>query len=293
LYYEIFSIIAPVFFCALVGFCWGKSGNQFDHRLISQLVFTVGVPCLIISKLGTLDISIDTLSNVALATLLILGLSSVLSYLFFKLSKISPQNFGLPLIFPNSGNMGLPLAYFCFGEQGLAVGLIVFSIIMLVHVTLGITYLNHQTSIARSLNTPLVYASIIAISMMFGGWELPNWASNTVDLLGEFPIPLMLITLGVSLAQLKVSDLPLSTLLSLARLVLGFSCGWIITLLLGITGYTQGVIILLSSMPVAVFNYLLAVQYQRAPEQVAGSVVLSTLISFLTLPWLIKFVIGL
>jgi len=46
-----------------------------------------------------------------------------------------------------------------------------------------------------------------------------------------------------------------------------------------------------SSMPVAVFNYLLALRYQREPGEVAGMVVLSTLLSFVMLPFIVSFVL--
>jgi predicted permease len=40
-------------------------------------------------------------------------------------------------------------------------------------------------------------------------------------------------------------------------------------------------------MPVAVFNYLLALRYHREPQEIATMVVISTLLSFLTLPFLL------
>ena len=42
-----------------------------------------------------------------------------------------------------------------------------------------------------------------------------------------------------------------------------------------------------SAMPVAVFCYLLAARYDRHPEDVAGAIVISTVVSFLTLPALL------
>jgi predicted permease len=47
------------------------------------------------------------------------------------------------------------------------------------------------------------------------------------------------------------------------------------------------VLIIQSGMPVAVFNYLFSAVYNRAPGEVAGMVLLSTLISFLSLPLLL------
>jgi malate permease and related proteins len=50
---------------------------------------------------------------------------------------------------------------------------------------------------------------------------------------------------------------------------------------------TRGVVVLESAMPVAVFNYLWAVRYDTAPEEVAGMVLGSTVLSFATLPLLL------
>ena len=292
MYYQIFNIIAPALLCATIGYFWGKSTHDFNTQLVSRLVFTVGVPCLIIGKLGNLEIDPKQLSETFFATLLILLATALTAFSFCKLSGINTKDYSLALVFPNNGNMGLPLAYFAFGEQGLAIALVVLVTTMVFHNTLGIAYISKQTSMLRSLNSPIIYATVLALIMITTGWQLPTWADNTVGLLADFPIPLMLIMLGVSLAQLKITDLPLSTLLSITRLVIGFACGWLVTTILGIEGYMQAVIILLSSMPVAVFNYLLAAQYQRAATGVAGCVVVSTLLSFLTLPWLLKFLMG-
>jgi len=45
------------------------------------------------------------------------------------------------------------------------------------------------------------------------------------------------------------------------------------------------------TMPVAVYNYLFAQRYGDRPSEVAGAVVVSTALSFLTLPFLIVFVL--
>ncbi len=58
----------------------------------------------------------------------------------------------------------------------------------------------------------------------------------------------------------------------------------LVATLLGLSGTEKGVVLLQASMPVAVFNYVFAERYQRAPEAVAGMVVMSTLISFITIP---------
>jgi hypothetical protein len=60
----------------------------------------------------------------------------------------------------------------------------------------------------------------------------------------------------------------------------------------GLEGVAKGVIILQGSMPAAVFTYLFAARYNRAPEDVAGIVLSSSLLSALTLPLLVAYVLN-
>jgi predicted permease len=134
---------------------------------------------------------------------------------------------------------------------------------------------------------PLLYALAAALVFMVTETTPPDWVNATTDLLGDITIPLMLITLGISLARLKVASVARSLVLSLLRLVMGFAVGVALAAALGLEGAARGVLIIQLSMPVAVFNYLFAQRYQTAPEEVAGMVILSTGLSFATLPLLL------
>ena len=88
----------------------------------------------------------------------------------------------------------------------------------------------------------------------------------------------MLLSLGVALARLRIAGLGRAATMSALRLVLGFAVGLAVATALGLQGTVRGVVILESAMPVAVFNYLWAVRYQTAPEEVAGMVLGSTVL---------------
>jgi hypothetical protein len=72
---------------------------------------------------------------------------------------------------------------------------------------------------------------------------------------------------------------------------MGLAVGLGVSMLLGLEGTARGVVILDSAMPVAVFNYLFAQRYNNSPGDVAGMVVVSTALSFLTLPALLLLII--
>jgi predicted permease len=78
-----------------------------------------------------------------------------------------------------------------------------------------------------------------------------------------------------------------SLLFSVLRVGGGLLCGFIVCELMGLTGISRNVVLLQSAMPVAVFNYLLALRYNQKPEEVAAMVLVSTVIAFVGLPFLL------
>jgi predicted permease len=141
------------------------------------------------------------------------------------------------------------------------------------------------------LTTPVIYGSAIGVILLSTGARLPEWLDTTVGLLAGVAIPLSLLTLGFCLAELRIKRAPLALGLGLARLSLGFGVALAVSHLLGLTGIAHGVLVLQGGMPTAVFSYLLSARYDRDPEDVAGIVLVSTLVSAASLPFLISYVL--
>ena len=75
------------------------------------------------------------------------------------------------------------------------------------------------------------------------------------------------------------------------RFLFGVSMGWLISELLGLEGTTRGVVILQASMPPAVFNYLIAARYDRNAPEIAGVVVVGTMMSTIVVPVVLWFLL--
>ena len=288
---ELFSIIAPVIICAAIGFLWARSGQPYDTDLVGSLVTNIGAPCLVFSSLLRITVDPRDLGLMAGMALAALGVSAVIGGGALKAAGLSGRAFLPPLVFANNGNMGLPLALLAFGETGLALAIAYFATVVVIHFTIGVGYVSGAASPSALLRIPVLYAVAAALAFMITGARAPSWLTNTTGLLGDMTIPLMLITLGVSLSLLRVSGIGRSICLSALRLVMGFSVGVGLAWVFDLEGAARGVVILQSSMPVAVFNYLFAQRYDRSPEEVAGVVVVSTALSFLSLPFLLWFVL--
>src|SRR5690625_2038965 len=122
------------------------------------------------------------------------------------------------MMYPNTGNMGLPVVLYAFGSVGFAYGITVMVTVSLFQFTLGAILASHGQAWWRTLlRTPTVYAILISLTLLLTDTELPLWLGNSVGLISGFTVPLMLITLGVSLASIKVNNLRSGVSFSLLR----------------------------------------------------------------------------
>ena len=287
---EVFlPVLGPILCCAGVGVLWRVLDWKFDTELVTRLVMVVGAPCLILSVLTQSSLSREAFTTMAWASLSLLVLLLMSAGLILRLCGLSLRSYLGSTVFSNTGNMGLPVCLFAFGEPGLALGLAVFLVLSFGQFTLGLALASNRSAWLELLTTPILYSILLAAGLLYTGYRPPLWLARSAELLGNMTIPLMLITLGVSLAQLEIRHLKLSLLLAVIKLGLGAGLGWWVATLFQLQGAAKGVLVVQGAMPVAVFNYLFAVRFQRAPEVVAGAVVISTLLSFFWLAWLLSY----
>jgi len=288
---ELFSIIAPVLVCAGIGYGWARFGRAFDIEFVTTLITNVATPCLVFHTLANLTVDAAAVGVISGAAVVMLALCAAIAALVLRLSGLSLRAFLPALTFPNTGNMGLPLCFLAFGDAGLALAIGVFAVCAVAQLTIGAAIASGTLSFRNLARIPILYAVAIAMVFLAAGAQPPAWINATTKLLGAITIPMMLITLGVSLSRLSVRRAGRAAWLSALRLGMGFAVGVLVAWSLGLEGAARGVMVLQSTMPVAVFNFLFAQRYQPAPEEVAGMVVLSTVLSFVSLPLLLIYVL--
>lgn len=288
---ELFSIVAPVLVCAGLGFGWAKSGRKFDTDMVMTLVTNIGVPCLVFSTLVQADIEAKALAAMAGATAAVVVAVGLLGAGVLTLAGQPVRPFLPSLMFPNVGNMGLPLCLLAFGDVGLALGIAVFTVMVVIQFVISPVIAGGITSPKELARIPILYAVAASLVAILGDLEPWAWLVNTTKILGGMVIPLMLTTLGISLARLRVVGLARAAGIAVLRIGLGFGIGLAVATVLGLEGAAKGVLVLQSSLPVAVFNFLFAERYQTRPTDVAGAVVVSTLLSFAALPALLWFLL--
>lgn len=284
---ELFAVMAPVLIVAGIGYGWARSGQPYPTDFVTRLVLNISTPCLVLSTLTRAEVDLGLFGQMAVACVVICSLMAGIGWLLSHAIGSDPRVLVPAYMFPNTGNMGLPISLYAFGEPGLALAVAFFVVLSVGHFSVGLMLSGAAQSWRRLLLNPVIISLCVALVVVLFELQLPRWIDNTVGLLGAMSIPMMLLTLGVSLASIRIRQVGRGMWLGGARMLCGAGIGWVIALALGLPPLAQGVLVLQSAMPVAVFNYLFAVRAGRSPETVASLVICSTLLSFLFIPLLL------
>ncbi|EPC02228.1 transporter [Litchfieldella anticariensis FP35 = DSM 16096] len=287
---ELFAVMAPVFVGASLGFLWVRMGHAYPVEFVTKLVFNIGTPALILASLSGAEIDAGSFGRTMLGTVLVLVGMGVLTFAMAPLLRKDWRVLLSPMMYPNTGNMGLPVTLYAFGNAGFAFAIASMVTVSLVQFTFGTLISSRSGKPLRTLaRTPNVYAILIALAVLLTDTKLPLWLDNTLDLMSGFTVPLMLITLGVSLGSIQVKSLRSGVGFSLLRTLAAAVLASVIGFLLELPPMAHSILVLQMSMPVAVFNYLFAQRAGREPAYVASLVFCSTLLSFLYLPLLLAY----
>ena len=169
------------------------------------------VPALIFHSLATTTIGGETLAKVVVGVVcFLLAMVALAEGVGRLLREADPTKSALVLAStsPNSGNYGIPLSEFAFGGVGRATAVLFLAARSVVIYTLGVYIASRGSgerglgAITAVLKLPLVYAVFLAIVARTLGVVPPveSTAMETLQLVGDSSIPLMLLLVWIELA---------------------------------------------------------------------------------------------
>ncbi|WP_336365529.1 AEC family transporter [Marinobacter sp. C2H3] len=280
---QIISTMLPVFLIAGCGALYGRFRSP-DIKGLNVLNMELFVPLLVFGVLADQKAPLQDYAQLALAaTVVVLG-SGVVLYPLARVLKLNLKTFLPPMMFNNSGNMGIPVILLAFGDQALPAAIVLFIVEMLLHFSVGLYMLDPHSSIIQRLKLPIVFASIAGLTVNLAGVHLPGWLLESMHMLGEVCIPLMLFALGVRMLEVDFSDWKLGLLGAVACPASGLLLAWPMVALLDLPGLQIAALWVFAALPPAVLNYMVAEQYRQEPHTVASLVLLSNLGSLVVMP---------
>ncbi|GAB3689776.1 AEC family transporter [Salinarchaeum chitinilyticum] len=296
--------VLPVLAIAGAGYALGRL-REVDVDPLAAITIYVLTPALVFHSLATTPIGGKTALKLAVGvTAFTLGMVAIAVGVARAIGHPDETRGAMVLAstFPNAGNYGIPLAAFAFGSvsRSTAILYIVFQAVLMY--TLGV-YLASRGTMASAreaaievFTLPLVYALAAAWLARVLSVVPPadSAAMEAIQLTGDAAIPVMLLLLGIQLANTTHGAALRSAVpASLLKLFVAPVVALALAIPLGLPTDVGRVFVLACAMPAAVTPLMLVVEYGEdregvtAPEFVSTAVLVTTLASTVTLTVLI------
>lgn len=303
---QILTIIAPLFLIILVSALLQKFKNIGDEwgKVLNEFALKIGLPVLIFSALAKTSFSFKAEASLIIANSIFLVLSFALALIGGKIFQLKKQMFltlFISLVFGNVAYLGIPVLTSISGEKVLAQVSLIVAIYLFWLFTIGIGYLDYSLNknkkeVASNMlknftKNPLLLAVIFGLLIGSLNIQIPSIVLKSLDMISASVTPTVLVVIGLFIGSSKIGKL------SEWIPVLGFC---LFTLFVFPAGFYFGVkflgfapsqfttSIIEAAMPLAITPFALADKYKLHKTFIARSIVLSTVLSVMSLPFWIS-----
>lgn len=199
----------------------------------------------------------------------------------------------------NIGFLGLPMLALVMGEAAvgyimmmLAVDLLVFGVLVVVLITGSNPPEDGPGAILTALRGVITNPMLISIFLGFSWsaleWPIPAPVNDFVFYLGAAATPGALFAIGASLADKSTERVQIAGYLSAMKLIVHPAAIALAALVIWpIEPYGAAVMIASSALPTAGNIYMVAAHYGVAPQRVSATILVSTLLSILTVSFVL------
>lgn len=292
------SAVLPIVAIATAGAVVGRA-RDVDPGALNTVTVYVLAPALAFHSLATTSLGGGTLLRVVVAVVVfhvvMIGVAEAVGRALGE-SEAFLSALVLVSAFPNSGNYGLPVSEFAFGQTGRSTAVLFMAVQGVLIYSVG-AYVASRTAgdtglrgLRRVFELPLVYAVAAALVLRLTGTVPPadSTLMTVLDRLAAAAIPVMLLILGIQLAQTNYGR-TIRSVSTATLLKMGVSpvVGTGVALLVGFANPTVGrVFVLETAMPAAVTPLILVIEFGGGSvegvdvaEFVGTAVLVTTLVS--------------
>ncbi len=291
IYLKLFEVLFPVFFMVGIGYFIGKKNPKLDTSFITNFAANIGSPAMVFYAITTTGVTFSMFIEYFWYSLIAIFAFALVGILFLIFLKKEILRELPPFVLPNVGNMGLPICLFAYGNLGLGIAATISSLVIFFHFTINVFLASKKFNLKLLLQSPPVYAIIISIIFIYFEIETPLFLVNTTMITAYTAIFLILMSLGIALTRLKVFSFKSAFISSICRVFIGPLIGLAIIKIFNLSGFAAGVFLIQCAMPSAVLTYLIGSMYspKEIVDSIASMIVVSTIMSFITLPIVVFF----
>ena len=283
----LFNKLMPIIILIIIGYYWKKKELPFDKDMISSLIMNLGTPALLIASINNKDLTANNMITILIYGTSIIFICTIFTMLYLKLEKKPIRPFLQSFIFPNTGGLGLPIVYVLLGETAFVYAITFSTLINIYHFTIGLWLANNSLNLKKALQTPILYALIIALILKGTQTPVPNIIEDVCQILGEIVIPLLLLAFGSSLVGIKVMQNMKAVRMGVARVIIGFVVVYVTFSFGNFEKILIDTLIIQYSMPIASASYLFALRFNGPADEIAVMTASSTIAVLFLLPVII------
>ena len=280
---RILGIILPVFVVIVVGYLYARRVKP-DMEQVNRISMTILGPALIFSALASKEFDIRENVVLMLGSIGVVLGSGLLAWPVARMMKVDYRTLVPTAMFNNCGNMGLPLAVLAFGQGGFSAMVALFTISNLLQFTVGVRLIDHHARLGQFLRNPMLWATVVGFVFALAHPPMPGWVYFGIKMVGDALIPMMLLSLGVRLYEVRWDDWRLGVIGGILCPVTGIATALVLAPLLGLSELQRGLLILFGALPPAVLNFMVAEQFKQEPAKVASIVLIGNVLSVIFIP---------
>lgn len=304
---QVLTVIAPLFliiFASALLQYFKKMGDNWS-TVLNDFALKIGLPVLIFSALSKVPFSFSAESGLILSNSAFIVISLILAFGIGKILRLEKQMFRtlwICFIFGNTAYLGIPILIQVSGEKIISTATLIVAMYLFWLFTIGIGYLDYSTeknkkdvaqNMVKNLFTnPLLLSVILGIVIGSLQITLPAILIKSLDMITASVTPTVLIVIGLFIGKSKFGKVSewfpvlLFSMMKLAVLPAGFYFG---VKFFGVSLPQFPSSIIQAAMPLAITPFALADKYNLNKTFIARSIVLSTIISVISLPFWISF----
>ncbi len=304
---QILTIIAPLFLIIFASALLQKFKNIGEEwgKVLNEFALKIGLPVLIFSALAKTSFSFKAEASLIIANSLFLLISFVIAVIVGKILRLNKQMFltlFICFVFGNVAYLGIPVLTQVSGEKILPTVSLIIAIYLFWLFTIGIGYLDYsldknKKDVAKNMlknftKNPLLISVILGL--LIGGFKIPipSIVLKSLDMISASVTPTVLIVIGLFIGTSKIGKLSewipilFFSIFTLAIFPSGFYFG---AKFFGYAPSQFASSIIEAAMPLAITPFALADRYNLHKIFIARSIVLSTILSVISLPFWISF----
>ena len=259
-----------------------------------NLLLDITLPCMILNSFN-IETGIDEL--ISAGEIMIISVACfVVAYVIAKVFwRREPKNRRAVLefstLFSNAGNAGMPIVSLVFGAEGVFYASFYLLPVRILIWTVGLSLFvdegNFKNKLLILLKTPSLIVVFIGIALMFMPFKLPAVLSTVVKNIGDMTGPLSMMIIGAALGESDIKKaFEFDTFRLTAVRLLILPAVYIAMLkFCGVKDILWQVAVVLTAMPAAANTEIFAEMYGKDYEFAARCVVVSTILSLVTVPF--------